>query len=174
MYTQRPPRTERPAKTTAATCEGNHHVQAHRHPGTRRSRHRRGRRHRVRHLGPRRDARQADDLQWAARFTPTSTGGVTLTFNATVAAKSGVQNLKVLAWPAGSHLAPTAHEMTQVDDATCKATSPTTATCTYAEKSSAKEAAALPKGTWYVSALATTKDHHTTFAPKAAHFTVNH
>lgn len=54
----------------------------------------------------------------AARLISTSAGGVTLTFNATVAAKSGVQNLKVLAWPADSHLAPTAHEMTQIDNAT--------------------------------------------------------
>ncbi|MFD4756546.1 MULTISPECIES: DUF5707 domain-containing protein [unclassified Streptomyces] len=107
-----------------------------------------------------------------ARFTGTAGGGASLTFTATVADDSGVKNLRVLAWPASSHLDPTAGEMRDVEEATCKATSSTTSECTYAVKSSAKDAAALPDGVWHVSALATAKDHDTTFVPRAATFTV--
>jgi hypothetical protein len=110
----------------------------------------------------------------AAHFAPAGPGGASLTFTATVRAKSGVKNLKVLAWPASSHLAPTAREMTRVESATCRAASRTTVTCAYGDRSSAEEAAALPKGTWYVSVLATAKDHRTTFVPKAARFAVKH
>ncbi|MER8058132.1 MULTISPECIES: DUF5707 domain-containing protein [unclassified Streptomyces] len=109
----------------------------------------------------------------AARYT-TSTAGASLTFTATVADSSGVKSLKVLAWPASSGLAPTADEMKAVEGAKCKATSTTTSVCTYTAKSSARESAALPEGTWYVSVLATAKDHGTTFEPKATTFTLKH
>ncbi|NEA40192.1 DUF5707 domain-containing protein [Streptomyces sp. SID11385] len=110
-----------------------------------------------------------------AHYTGSATGGsASLVFTATVADNSGVKSLRVLAWPASSKLAPTAGEMRTVEEATCKTTSATTSVCTYSVKSSPKEATALPKGTWYVSALATAKDHDTTFAPKAATFTVKH
>lgn len=103
-----------------------------------------------------------------------STDGASLLFTATVADNSGVKNLRVLAWPASSGLAPTADEMKAVESATCKTTSSTISVCTYLVKDSVSQAAALPEGTWYVSALATAKDHDTTFAPKAAAFTVKH
>ncbi|SDP11185.1 DUF5707 domain-containing protein [Actinacidiphila guanduensis] len=110
-----------------------------------------------------------------ARYAP-STGGADarLTVTATVADNSGVQGLKVLAWPASSGLAPKAAEMKAVENATCKATSSTASVCTYTVEDSAKDAAAMPAGTWYVSVLATAKDRGTTFAPKAATFTVKH
>lgn len=111
----------------------------------------------------------------AARYVASTTGGgATLTFTATVADNSGVKGLKALVWPASSGLAPTADEMKAVESAKCKATSTTTSVCTYTVTSSAKEAASLPEGTWYVSALATAKDHDTAFAPKAATFTIKH
>ncbi|MFQ6144544.1 DUF5707 domain-containing protein [Streptomyces seoulensis] len=109
-----------------------------------------------------------------AHYTRTAGGSASLTFSATVADNSGVKSLRVLAWPASSGLAPRAGEMREVEEATCKATSATASECTYTVKSSAKEAAALPEGTWHVSALATAKDHNTTFAPQAATFTVKH
>ncbi|MFG2310978.1 DUF5707 domain-containing protein [Streptomyces sp. NPDC048566] len=110
----------------------------------------------------------------AAHFTATAGGGATLTFSATVADHSGLTSLRVLAWPTSSGLAPTAAEMRDAEEATCTATSATVRKCTYTVKSSAKEAASLPAGVWHVSALATAKDHGTTFAPQAATFTVSH
>ncbi|WP_328315412.1 DUF5707 domain-containing protein [Streptomyces sp. NBC_00388] len=105
---------------------------------------------------------------------PAGGAGASLTFTAVVADNSGVEGLKVLAWPASSGLAPKAGEMKAVENATCRATSPTTSVCTYRVKDSATDAAAMPGGTWYVSVLATAKDRDTTFAPKAATFTVMH
>ncbi|MEU5792469.1 DUF5707 domain-containing protein [Streptomyces sp. NPDC047813] len=110
-----------------------------------------------------------------ARYATSSAGGgASLTFTATVADNSGVKSLKVLAWPTSSGLAPTADEMKAVESARCKAASATASVCTYTVKSSAGESAALPEGTWYVSALATAKDHDTAFAPKAATFALKH
>ncbi|MFD6821452.1 DUF5707 domain-containing protein [Streptomyces sp. NPDC060085] len=109
-----------------------------------------------------------------AHYTAEADGGASLTFTASVADNSKIKNLRVLAWPASSGLAPTAAEMRDVEEATCKATSTTVSTCTYTVKTSAKEAATLPEGVWRVSALATAKDHDTTFAPHAATFTVKH
>ncbi|MET8039042.1 DUF5707 domain-containing protein [Streptomyces sp. NPDC005345] len=110
----------------------------------------------------------------AAHYTAEAGGGASLTFTASVADNSGIKNLRVLAWPASSGLAPTAAEMRDVEEATCKATSAAVSKCTYTVKSSAKEAATLPEGVWNVSALVTAKDHDTTFAPHAATFTVKH
>jgi hypothetical protein len=110
-----------------------------------------------------------------ARFTPSAAqGSSTLTFTATVADDSGVRNARVLAWPAASHLAPTAHDMRAVEKATCEATSTTTSTCAYTVKSRAGETADLPEGAWYVSVLATAQDGDATFVPEAAAFTVTH
>lgn len=109
----------------------------------------------------------------AAHYASSAVGaGASLTFTAAVADGSGVKGLKVLAWPASSGLAPTASEMKSVESATCRAASSTTSVCTYIVKDSAKNAAALPMGTWYVSVLATAKDGDTVFAPRAAAFTV--
>ncbi|WP_329171348.1 DUF5707 domain-containing protein [Streptomyces sp. NBC_01477] len=84
----------------------------------------------------------------AAHYAPSAGGaGPSLAFTATVADDSGVQSLKVLAWPASSGLAPRAGEMKAVENATCRTTSSTTSLCTYRMKDSAKDAAAMPGGT---------------------------
>ncbi|MEV4976764.1 DUF5707 domain-containing protein [Streptomyces scopuliridis] len=95
-----------------------------------------------------------------------------LTFTAKVTDDSGVQGLKVLAWPKSSGLKPTAEEMAHVESATCKKSTAETSVCTYTLKVTQEEAADLPKGTWYVSALATAKDGDKTFVPEAAVFNV--
>ncbi|WP_326810804.1 DUF5707 domain-containing protein [Streptomyces scopuliridis] len=103
----------------------------------------------------------------SARYTAGS-----LTFTAKVTDNSGVRGLKVLAWPKSSDLKPTAEEMAHVESATCKKSTAETSVCTYTLKVTQKEAADLPKGTWYVSALATAKDGDKTFVPEAAVFSV--
>ena len=83
---------------------------------------------------------------------------------------SGVRGLKVLVWPASSKLDPTAAELRSAESAKCRSTSDETSRCTYTLKVTKQEAADLPKGTWYVSALATAEDGGTTFVPRAATF----
>ncbi|WP_333771352.1 DUF5707 domain-containing protein [Streptomyces sp. IBSBF 2435] len=114
-------------------------------------------------------------MKAAAHCAPSAGGaGPSLAFTATVAGGSGVQSLKALVWPASSGPAPRAGETKAVENATCRTASSTTSLCTYGMKDSAKDAAAMPGGTRYVSALATAKDRDTTFAPSAATFTVEH
>lgn len=108
-----------------------------------------------------------------ARYVAPSVGAAgSLTFTADVRDDSGVERLKVIAWPASSQLDPTEKDLRHVDDATCVRTSDETSRCTYALKVTQREAADLAKGTWYVSALATAKDGDTSFVPRAATFRV--
>ncbi|MEU1181616.1 DUF5707 domain-containing protein [Streptomyces sp. NPDC005820] len=95
-----------------------------------------------------------------------------VTFTADVIDDNGIKGLKVLAWPASSKLDPTEAELRHVADAACRAVSDETYRCTYTLKVTQAEAADLAKGTWYVSALATSKDGATTFVPHAATFQV--
>lgn len=94
-----------------------------------------------------------------------------LTFTTDVRDDSGVRGLKVVAWPASSKLDPTEAEMRHVESATCRATSDTSSRCTYTLKVDG-EAAELVRGTWYVSALATSEDQGTVFVSRAATFDV--
>lgn len=95
-----------------------------------------------------------------------------LTFTTEASDDAGIREVRVVAWPAGSELDPTEKEMRSVESADCESTDDETSRCTYTLPVSKKEAAELPAGTWYVSALATSKDDTTLFAPKAATFTV--
>ncbi|MFI6937311.1 DUF5707 domain-containing protein [Streptomyces sp. NPDC050287] len=99
-----------------------------------------------------------------------STGS--LTFTADVSDDSGIQSLKVIAWPTSSKLDPTAEELQQVDGATCRSATAETSRCTYTLQVTQKEAGELAEGTWNISALATAKDKDTTFLPRAAAFDV--
>ncbi|MDG9708947.1 DUF5707 domain-containing protein [Streptomyces sp. DH10] len=101
-----------------------------------------------------------------------STGS--LTFTADVRDDSGVRGLKVIAWPASSKLDPTEAEMRDVESATCRGTTDNTSRCTYTLKVTAKDAAELDPGTWYISALATAKDGGTVFLPRAATLDLAH
>ena len=111
----------------------------------------------------------------SARYVaPSDRGAGSLTFTADVSDDSGIRDLKVVAWPAGSELVPTEAELRHVESAKCRSTSDGTARCTYTAKVAKKEEAGLAKGTWYVSALATAKDGDTKFVSLAARFTVTH
>ncbi|MFE4367107.1 DUF5707 domain-containing protein, partial [Streptomyces sp. NPDC056835] len=104
----------------------------------------------------------------AARYLAPTTGAAgSVTFTAKVTDDSGIRSLKVLAWPKSSDLKPTAQDMESVESATCEKS-----LCTYTLKVTQKDAADLPEGTWYVSALATAKDGDKTFVPEAATFSV--
>ncbi|MFD7286136.1 DUF5707 domain-containing protein [Streptomyces sp. NPDC059863] len=104
----------------------------------------------------------------AARYVaPTAGAAGSVTFTAKVTDDSGIRSLKVLAWPKSSDLKPTAEEMADVESAACKKD-----LCTYTLKVTQKDAAELPEGTWYVSALAMANDGDKTFVPEAAVFNV--
>lgn len=107
----------------------------------------------------------------SARYTAPSDGGAgAFTYTVDVSDDSGVRDLKVVAWPQSSKLDPTEAELRSVESATCESTSDESSRCTYTLKVTEREAADLPKGTWYVSALATAEDGDTTFVPRAATF----
>jgi hypothetical protein len=109
----------------------------------------------------------------SARYVaPTDSEAGSLTFTADVSDDSGVKDLKVLPWPAGSKLDVTEKDLRHVDSAKCESTSDETSRCTYTLRVTKKEAAELDQGTWYVSALATAKDGDTTFVSRAATFDV--
>ncbi|UUU32387.1 DUF5707 domain-containing protein [Streptomyces sp. CA-210063] len=109
----------------------------------------------------------------SARYVaPTGGKAGSFTFTADVSDNSGVQGLKVIAWPASSKLDPTEAEMTHVDSAECRGTSDDTSRCTYTLKVTKAEAAGLAKGTWHISALATAEDGDTEFVSPAASFEV--
>ncbi|MFJ5221681.1 DUF5707 domain-containing protein [Streptomyces sp. NPDC088400] len=109
----------------------------------------------------------------SARYVaPTADAKGSVTFTVKVTDDSGVRSLKVLAWPKGSDLKPTAEEMAEVESATCEKSSAETSECTYTLAVSGEEAAELPQGVWHISALATAKDGDTTFVPEAADFNV--
>lgn len=105
----------------------------------------------------------------SVRYTaPAGTTEGAFTFTAKVSDDSGIQGLKVLAWPTSSKLDPTEAELRKVEDATCRSLSDETSRCTYRLTVTKKEAAELDQGTWQISALATAKDGDTLFVPHAA------
>ena len=107
----------------------------------------------------------------SARYTaPSGDSAGSFSYTVDVSDDSGVRGLKVLVWPASSKLDPTAAELRSAESAKCRSTSDETSRCTYTLKVTKQEAADLPKGTWYVSALATAEDGGTTFVPRAATF----
>ncbi|BBC34956.1 hypothetical protein SGFS_062500 [Streptomyces graminofaciens] len=109
----------------------------------------------------------------SARYVaPTDDRTGSFTFTTDVTDDSGIKGLKVIAWPASSKLDPTEAELRHVDSAKCAAVSDETYRCTYSFKVTKKDLAETDKGTWYVSALATSKDGGTTFAPRAATFAI--
>ena len=111
----------------------------------------------------------------SARYVaPSHSSAGALTFTTDVSDDSGIEGLKVLAWPASSKLNPTAEELRSVESATCRSTTTDASHCTYTLRVTEKEAAELAEGTWHVSALATAKDGDTTFVSRAATVDVAH
>ncbi|MEU0378400.1 DUF5707 domain-containing protein [Streptomyces cyaneofuscatus] len=111
----------------------------------------------------------------AAYVAPTADKDGSLTFTAEVSDDSGVRNLKVLAWPASMTPAPDADDMAHVESAACEPSGSSgdqAALCTYTVKVTSAEAAESPNGAWHVGVLASAENGGTTFAPKAAGFTV--
>ncbi|MCX4911626.1 DUF5707 domain-containing protein [Streptomyces sp. NBC_00878] len=109
----------------------------------------------------------------SARYVaPTDSEAGSLTFTADVSDDSGVKDLKVLPWPAGSGLDVSEKDLQHVDSAKCESTSAETSRCTYTLRVTKKEAAELDQGRWYVSTLATAKDGDTTFESLSARFVV--
>ncbi|MGW2841426.1 DUF5707 domain-containing protein [Streptomyces sp. NPDC001493] len=109
----------------------------------------------------------------SAHYTaPTPLVAGKFTYSADVSDDSGVEGLKVIAWPKSSELEPTAEELRYVEDASCDSTSEETSRCTYTRSVSKSEVADLTAGTWYVSVLATAKDGDTEFVSRAATFEV--
>ncbi|WP_372346104.1 DUF5707 domain-containing protein [Streptomyces sp. KL116D] len=111
-----------------------------------------------------------------ARYTaPTGDRDGSFTFTTDVTASSGIDSLKVLAWPADSALGekgPTAEEMADVESATCEPAADDTVRCTYTTAVTRSDAADSPRGTWHVAVLATAKNGTTTSDPRAADFKV--
>jgi hypothetical protein len=98
-----------------------------------------------------------------------------LAFTADVTASSGVESVRVLAWPATSSLAkkgPTAKEMAGEESAVCKPSGADTARCAYKVTVSRADAVGSLRGLWHVAVLATAKDGETTLKARAADFTV--
>ncbi|MFI2376193.1 DUF5707 domain-containing protein [Streptomyces sp. NPDC018964] len=108
----------------------------------------------------------------AGYTAPSQRGEGKLSFTADVSDDSGVREVRVVAWPAGSELDPTESELRYVDEAECRSTSDETSHCAYTLKVTRQDAADLAEGTWHVSVLATAKDGGTTFVPRAATFDV--
>ncbi|MER7489200.1 DUF5707 domain-containing protein [Streptomyces sp. NPDC126497] len=104
-----------------------------------------------------------------ARYVaPSSRGAGEFSYSAEVSDDSGIREVRVIAWPAGSALDPTEAEMRYVDEAECRGASAGTVRCTYTLRVTRRDAAGLAEGAWYVSVLATAKDGGTTFVPRAA------
>lgn len=107
----------------------------------------------------------------SARYAAPSDGSAgSFTYTVDVNDDSGIRGLKVMAWPASSKLDPTEAELRSVESAKCESTSDETSRCTYTLNVTKRDAAALVRGTWYISALATARDGDTTFVPRAATF----
>ncbi|MFJ1898755.1 DUF5707 domain-containing protein [Streptomyces sp. NPDC088115] len=107
----------------------------------------------------------------SAHYAAPSGGSAgSFTYTVDVSDDSGVRGLKFLAWPASSKLNPTEAELRSAESAKCRSISDETARCTYTLKVTKRDAADLPKGTWYVSALATAADGGTAFVARAAAF----
>ncbi|ROQ67484.1 hypothetical protein EDD93_1921 [Streptomyces sp. 840.1] len=108
----------------------------------------------------------------SARYTaPSGSSAGSFTYTVDVRDESGIRSLKVLAWPASSHLDPTEAELGPAERAKCRSTSEGSARCVYTLKVTKREAD-LNKGTWHLSALATAEDGGTTFVPRAATFDI--
>ncbi|WP_432057626.1 DUF5707 domain-containing protein [Streptomyces sp. bgisy022] len=104
-----------------------------------------------------------------ARYrAPSATGAGSFTYSVDVRDDSAVRSLRVLPWPASSSLDPTRAELRSAEPATCRDAGSGVTRCTYRLKVTHREAAAVDKGTWYVSVLATAEDGGTRFAPRAA------
>ncbi|WEH13650.1 DUF5707 domain-containing protein [Streptomyces sp. VNUA24] len=98
-----------------------------------------------------------------------------LTFTTDVTASSGVESVKVLAWPQHSSFAeegPTAKDMAAVESAVCKPSGKDTVHCTYRVGVTAADAQSSPRGAWHVAVLATAKDGTTVLDAEWAGFTV--
>lgn len=109
-----------------------------------------------------------------AHYTAVGPHAGSLAFSTDVTASSGVKSVKTLAWPENSSLTtqpPTAHDMAQVESATCKPAGSKTTHCTYTLPPAAATRP-MPHGVWHIAVLATAKDGTTTLNTKAAGFTV--
>ncbi|MFG2577665.1 DUF5707 domain-containing protein [Streptomyces sp. NPDC048481] len=111
-----------------------------------------------------------------ARYTAPAAGhDGSLTFTAYVTTSSGVDDVKVLAWPQNSSLAehePSAQEMAEAEPAVCKPYKKHTAICTYGVRTTASDAASSPRGVWHVAVLATAQNGTRTLDTRAADFLV--
>ncbi|WP_151775061.1 DUF5707 domain-containing protein [Streptomyces abyssomicinicus] len=126
----------------------------------------------VTHTGDRSPALRNTTVRYTA---PTADRDGSLVLTTEVTASSGVQSLKVLAWPeagAFAESAPTEKEMTEVESATCAPAGDDTARCTYKVPVTPEEAADSPSGPWHIATLATAEDGATAFSAKTARFTV--
>jgi hypothetical protein len=97
-----------------------------------------------------------------------------LTFATDVTASSGVESVKVLAWPRHSSFAekgPTAKDMAAVESAVCKPSAKDIVHCAYRVEVTAADAKSSPHGAWHVAVLAMAKDGTTTLDAEAAGFT---
>ncbi|MFJ3821370.1 DUF5707 domain-containing protein [Streptomyces nodosus] len=112
----------------------------------------------------------------SARYTaPDKDRDGSLDFATDVTASSGVQNVKVLAWPQKSSFAEkglTVKDMAAAESAVCTPSGQNTVRCTYAVEVTAAGAEESPRGAWHVAVLATAKDGTTTLDTEAAGFTV--
>ncbi|MCX4737062.1 DUF5707 domain-containing protein [Streptomyces antibioticus] len=120
---------------------------------------------------------QAPTLAGAtARYTaPDGDREGSLSFVTDVTAGSGVQSVKVLAWPEDSSLAEkelTPSDMAAAEPADCTPSGKDTVRCSYTVQVTGADAASSPRGRWHVAVLATAQDGTSTLDPEAAGFTV--
>ncbi len=111
-----------------------------------------------------------------ARYTaPSADRDGSLTFTTDVTASSGINNVKVLAWPENSSMAKkklTVKDMAAVESATCKPAGHDSAHCTYTLAITNTDADSSPSGLWHIAVLATADDGSHTLDTTAADFTV--
>ncbi|MGM9385591.1 DUF5707 domain-containing protein [Streptomyces antibioticus] len=111
-----------------------------------------------------------------ARYTaPDGDREGSLSFVTDVTAGSGVQSVKVLAWPEDSSLAEkelTPSDMAAAERADCTPSGKDTVRCSYTVQVTGADAASSPRGRWHVAVLATAQDGTSTLDPEAAGFTV--
>ncbi|WP_307536343.1 DUF5707 domain-containing protein [Streptomyces sp. V3I8] len=112
----------------------------------------------------------------AARYTaPGGDRDGSLTFVTDVTASSGVESVKVLAWPESSSFAEeglTTKDMAAAEPAVCEPSHGDTARCTYTIAVTGPDAESSPRGDWHVAVLATAENGTTTLDTGAAGFTV--
>ncbi|MGW6739855.1 DUF5707 domain-containing protein [Streptomyces sp. NPDC055025] len=111
-----------------------------------------------------------------ARYTaPDGTRDGSLVVVTDVTASSGVESVKVLAWPQKSSFAEkglTAKDMAAAESAVCEPSGQDTVRCTYTAEVTGADAESSPRGVWHVAVLATAQDGTTTLDTEAADFTV--